>query len=260
MKIVLRILYKTLLALDLWCAQLACQAMRWRGYSNRAIHPKHLFDEERIRHLDSVLKPGMNLLDLGSGVGSDCIYAKQNGADIVVGLELDEKNIETARLRAREAGVEVSFIRHDLELAELPAPDDTFDIVHFTDVLEHLNNRVGVLKDLKRKLKREGTAIIAAPNADTSWKKMLRSAGIDSRDDADHKIEYSKDSLIAELTSADLKIVSRLYPIIPSFPANGIFALSAAISPNLYRQLQTAKRNFVAKRPEESIGWIFLAR
>jgi len=260
MKAVLRTIYKTIQMLDLWSAQLACQTMKWRRFSGTAIHPKHLFDEQRIHFLSRVLKPGMNFLDLGSGVGSDCIYAKQNGAEIVVGIEKDQKSIETAMARSKKAGVEVAFISHDIELAKLPVQDRFFDIVYFSDVLEHLNNRVTVLKDLKRKKKADGLVIFSVPNADTSWKKKLRSVGLDSHDDADHKIEYSKDSLKAELESAGLEIVSKLHPIIPSLPINGLFALSAAISPHLYQRLQAAKRRFVKKNPIESIGWIFLAR
>lgn len=76
-------------------------------------------------------------------------------------------------------------------------------------------------------------------------------------DDPDHKIEYSRETLHDELSAADLKISSDLMPIIPSFPWNGLIAMSAVVSPSLYRRLQIAKRKYVIAHPEESIGWVF---
>jgi len=258
-KIVMRTLYQALKTQDVWLGQLACYTMKWRGFSTAAIHPKHLFDPQRAGVLQEVLKPGMNVLDLGSGVGSDCISAKKNGAGWVVGVERDPANIETAVSRARQAGVEVTFIAYDLEQAALPVVDAAFDLINFSDVLEHLNNRMAILKDLKRKKRPGGRVVISIPNADTSWKNRLRAVGLDSRDDTDHKIEYSERAIREEMACAGLSILSDLRPIIPSFPFNGLIAMTAAVSPGLYRRLQTAKRRFVERKPEESIGWEFIA-
>ena len=80
---------------------------------------------------------------------------------------------------------------------------------------------------------------------------------MDSRDDPDHKIEYSRESLRRELAEANLHISSDLMPIIPSFPWNGLVAMSAVISPKLYKRLQAMKRKYVQNHPDESIGWVF---
>jgi 2-polyprenyl-3-methyl-5-hydroxy-6-metoxy-1,4-benzoquinol methylase len=239
---------------------LACRAMRWRRFSDAPIHPKHLFDEQRASFFRDQLRPGISILDLGSGVGTECIAAAQSGAHRVVGIECDEKNHQQAVRRAKEAGVEVEFILHDLQEIPLPLADKAFDLVNLSNVLEHLNNRVAVLLELKRVKKATGMAVISVPNVGTSWKKALRSVGLDSRDDPDHKIEYTEASLKAELGEAGLEIISPLHPIVPSFPWHGLFALSAGVSPNLYRRLQAYKRRLVEKHPEESIGWTFLAR
>ena len=63
-----------------------------------------------------------------------------------------------------------------------------------------------------------------------------------------------------EINEAGLKIDSELLPIVPSFPWHGIFALSAAVSPALYRRLQTWKYEYAKRNPEESMGWVFHVR
>ncbi len=240
--------------------KLASYAMMWRGYSASPLHPKHLFDEGYSASYQSYLHPGINFLDIGSGVGTACILAAKNGAKCVVGIENNQNNIQIANRRAVQASVAIIFLEYDLEVGKLPFVDRFFDLVIFTNVLEHLNNRIPILRELKRVKKGNGIAIISVPNANTTWKKNLRLAGIDSRDDSDHKIEYSEMTLKRELSEAGLEINSSFHPIVPSFPWHGLFALSAAFSPNIYRRLQRYKRRLVENNPAESIGWVFEAR
>lgn len=239
---------------------LACHAMQWRGLADAPIHPKHLFDEHRAAFCRQHFHPRMSFLDLGSGVGTECIAAAKAGAIRVVGIENDRWNHQQAVNRAEKAGVKVEFILHDLEDTPLPIDSEAFDLVNMSNVLEHLTRRVTVLSELRRVKTESGVGVISVPNTDTSWKRALRSVGLDSRDDKDHKIEYTKDLLVAELREAGLGITSPLLPIVPSFPWHGLIALSAALSPNLYRRLQRYKYRHVARYPKESIGWTFLVR
>jgi SAM-dependent methyltransferase len=260
MALIRKIWYQFLKYQDYRLGVWSCRAMQLRGFSSRPIHPKHLFDEKRSILLHELFSPGITFLDLGSGVGSDCFAAGDGGAALAVGLEGNEKSIRTAITRGREKGSSVQFMQFDLEQGALPFSSSCFDLINFSNVLEHLHNRNGILKELKRVKKQDGVAVISIPNADTSWKKKLRAAGLDSMDDPDHKIEYSRESLVEELGAADLAIESKLMPIIPSFPWNGLVAMSAAISPTLYKKLQYKKRAYVEAHPDESIGWVFTVR
>jgi SAM-dependent methyltransferase len=239
---------------------LACSAMQWKGLADSPLHPKHLFDEQRAAFCRQYFRPGMSFLDLGSGVGTECIAAAKAGAIRVVGIENDRRNYQHAVSRAAKVGVQVDFILHNLEDTPLPIESKAFDLVNMSNVLEHLHGRVAVLSELRRVKTEGGVAVISVPNVDTSWKRALRSVGLDSRDDDDHKIEYTKELLVAELREAELDITSPLLPIVPSFPWHGLIALSAVFSPKLYRCLQRYKYRFVARHPQESIGWNFLAQ
>jgi SAM-dependent methyltransferase len=238
----------------------ACHAMRLRGFSTQSVHPKHLFDEERTDYLQELLRPGISFLDIGSGVGTECILAAKNGARVACGLEYNQKSLLTAVQRAEQQDGNTAFLRVDLETGNLPFRDNYFDLINFTNVLEHLHHRGEILQEVKRVKKSDGTIVLSIPNAETTWKKKLFSAGLDPRDDDDHKIEYTKETLDAELNQAGLQRVSDFHPSIPSFPWNGLIAMSAFFSPILYQKLQRKKKEYVKARPEESTGWIITVK
>lgn len=235
---------------------LACSGMKWRGFSDVPIHPKHLFDQLRRDVYADYVKPGATVLDLGCGTGTDCIAAAGRNASRVVGVEKDLGNYSLAIQRAKRAGMPVSFVNGDLEDGRLPFDDGVFDLVFFVNVLEHLSNRANVLREVQRVKKREGLALIAIPNSDTRWKRRQRAAGVDSRDDIDHKVEYSKAELEREIHAAGLVITSPLQPVAPSYPWHGLIALSAVFSPSLYRRLQGKKRAWLARHPDETAVWL----
>jgi cyclopropane fatty-acyl-phospholipid synthase-like methyltransferase len=71
------------------------------------------------------LKP-CRAIDLGSGTASNVIYLAQHGFE-VTGVDFSTAAIKMGRDRAREAGVEVTFIEDDL--TDLQHVDGTFDLL-----------------------------------------------------------------------------------------------------------------------------------
>src|SRR5215210_5029647 len=73
------------------------------------------------------VRPGLDLLDVGTGTGGNvAIPAALRGAN-VVGLDLAPELFEHARRRAAEAGVDVEWVEGDAQ--DLPFPDESFDRV-----------------------------------------------------------------------------------------------------------------------------------
>lgn len=260
MKIFFRILIKLLRKQDGVCKRLAAHGMVWRGWARKPLHPKHLFDDDRNTLLHEQFRPGIVFLDIGSANGTDCLNALRAGAARAEGVEIDARSLELAAMRANDANLPANFQHADLESGTLPFADSTFDVINFTNVLEHLVNRIQILKEMRRVLKPDGVAVISAPNCETPWKKFQRRYGMDSRDDEDHKIEYTPACLSQELEAAGLTLASPLYPIIPSWPWNGILATAAILSPAMYRWTQRMKYQRARRDPKCSIGWILLVR
>ena len=82
-------------------------------------------------HLMRAFQPveGERWLDVATGTGEIAIRAARGGA-VVTGLDLAPELLETARARAGEAGVEVSFDEGDAE--GMPYDDASFDTVTST--------------------------------------------------------------------------------------------------------------------------------
>ena len=234
--------------------------MKLLGHSPVPIHPKHLYDNRRTVLLEQYLKtdhPGY-FLDLGSARGTDVIRAADYGWKST-GLEYSQKLVDYS-LNLSERYDNTTFVVCNLENPPFPFSSNTFDLIQFTNVLEHLNNRSSVLNEVRRLLTEDGVCIISIPNSNTLWKKLQRFVGLSSFDDPDHKVEYTESEIYDEITASGLEVASPLYPTVPSFPFHGILASSAVISPRLYRLSQSLKYWLCRSSLFDTVGWIFLVR
>ncbi len=118
----------------------------------------------------------------------------------VVGIELNEENIKFAREHYQHPNL--NFIRGDA-LKELP--NETFDVVTLSNVLEHIEQRVEFLKKILQQIKPK-RLIIRVPLFERDWRVPLkRELGMDYRLDSTHCIEYMQEEYFEELRQAGLK-------------------------------------------------------
>ncbi len=96
LKIIYKHWYQFLQRQDYLLGVWSCKAMQLRGFSPNPIHPKHLFDEKRSEYLHDLFRQDICFLDIGSGVGTDCLLASEKGAFLSVGLEGNRNSIDTA--------------------------------------------------------------------------------------------------------------------------------------------------------------------
>lgn len=118
----------------------------------------------------SLPKPPARVLDVGCAGGYIALLLKRLGYD-VTGVELNE----TMARQARERGIDV--LEHDLE-APVPLPDGSVDAVHACEVIEHLFDTEGFLRDLARLLRPGGVLVVSSPNLNSlgnRW-RVLRGA------------------------------------------------------------------------------------
>jgi len=104
----------------------------------------------------SYLKPGMSLLDCGSGPGSITAgLAKAVSPGEVTGIEIEASQVDLAKANAAKLGL--ANLKFEQGSAYgLPYPDNRFDAVFSHAMLEHLIDPVVVVREMRRVLKPGG--------------------------------------------------------------------------------------------------------
>lgn len=108
------------------------------------------------------LKPGMSVLDLGSGGGIDClIAASEVGPEgHVYGLDMTDEMLELANSNKEVASARnVEFVKGFIE--DIPLPDDLVDVVSSNCVINLSTDKPQVLREAHRVLKPGGTLLVA---------------------------------------------------------------------------------------------------
>lgn len=118
-------------------------------------------------YLKGSLEPHMRILDVGCGPGSITIdLARHVPLGHVTGVDTAAASdtLAKARAQAEKEGVRNVEFRVGDALA-LPFPDGTFDVVHAHQVLLHVDDAVGMLREMRRVAKPGG--LVACRTYDT---------------------------------------------------------------------------------------------
>jgi 2-polyprenyl-3-methyl-5-hydroxy-6-metoxy-1,4-benzoquinol methylase len=114
--------------------------------------------------VEEKLKAGGKVADIGCGHGSSTIIMAQAYPNSRFwGFDNHEKSIETARQRAKDAGVSDRVTFAAANASELP--DEQYDMVAFFDCLHDMGDPVGACKRAAEVLAADGSALIVEPMA-----------------------------------------------------------------------------------------------
>ncbi len=120
--------------------------------------------ENSAAHLIPLLRVGSTLLDIGCGPGTITIdLARRLNPGRVVGLDAAAEVVGQARALADSEGIgNVEFVVGDAYSTGLD--DDSFDIIHTHQTLQHLGEPVEALREMRRIVKPSG--VVAAREVD----------------------------------------------------------------------------------------------
>jgi SAM-dependent methyltransferase len=126
---------------------------------------RHWWYRGRRRVLERVLdglalSEPLRILDAGCGSGRNMVDLARRGT--VTGVELSEPSVEKARERGCGEVIEGSVL-------EMPFADASFDLAVSLDVIEHLEDDLGALRELRRVVAPGGALLLTVPAYGWLW-------------------------------------------------------------------------------------------
>lgn len=142
------------------------------GYSQR--ETRRLYEQAEI--LEEILHPGTEfpagnkVLEAGCGVGAQTrLLVKRSPNAEYICIDISEKSLATAKRLKEQSGFE-KVIFQQQNIHQLSFDDETFDHVFVCFVLEHLDDPVAALVELKRMLKSGGSlTVIEGDHGSCFW-------------------------------------------------------------------------------------------
>ena len=135
--------------------------------------PLHVFNPSRIKFIKEKLihhfklNPNnqsplekLKILDIGSGGGLLCEPLNRLGAKMT-GIDASNKNIQVARLHAKEMNLNIEYIHSSPENINL---ENEFDVILNMEVIEHVADVNLFIKKCSKLIKKNGIMFVATIN------------------------------------------------------------------------------------------------
>lgn len=165
----------------------------------QGVHPKLRFIDYPA-YFTRRLKPGERVLDVGCAFGAVACAMADAGA-VVTGIDIDEAYLRVAREKYRHP--RVTYVHGDVTK---DVPPGAYDTVVLSNVLEHIDDRVGLIRAIADRV-RPKRWLIRVPMLDRDWLVYLKQeVGITHLSDPTHFVEYTAESFRREMTLCGLEI------------------------------------------------------
>jgi 2-polyprenyl-6-hydroxyphenyl methylase/3-demethylubiquinone-9 3-methyltransferase len=145
-----------------------------RYYEQLSVEPRNL---ERFASIQKVLlrvlgpeksAQVLDVADIGCNTGMQChLWAKSGHR--VYGLDISEPLLETARKRADEAGLAITFQLGSA--TELPWPDESMDVCIAPGLLEHVSDWKKCVQEFARVVRPGGILYLTTTNVLCPWQE-----------------------------------------------------------------------------------------
>jgi SAM-dependent methyltransferase len=180
-----------------------------RVLRGEAGHTRDSNYREELAHLRR-MKPTGKLLDVGTHCGFFLRMARGMGWELS-GVEPSP----AAELGREFFGLNI----HQGHLEALSFPSASFDVITVIDVVEHIGDPLGLLREINRLLKPDGLVFVKTPNAHYNLfkhyllRRLLKLDRLEIFDAKEHVVHYTRDTLRAVLRQAGLQVVHDFVPL-----------------------------------------------
>lgn len=160
--------------------------------------------KKEARYLSSLI-PGSKFLDIGCGLGLGLAYANQFECELYA-TEFDQGALDFV-----SAHFDVKTFRGDVWTASFP--EDFFDFIHISHVIEHVLDPRAYVQEMKRIVKPGGMIAIGTPDISSNlyrfhrWSKLLRLQVPDIIDGLEHTFIFPKNVLASLCKEEGLQVV-----------------------------------------------------
>ena len=206
---------------------------------------RHWWYRGRRRVLEGVitqlrLPARARILDAGCGSGRNMVELARHG--VVTGIELSETSVSLARERGVGEVIEGSVL-------QMPFAADSFELAASLDVIEHLEDDLAALRELRRVVAPGGTLLVTVPAYQWLW------SGHDEINH--HHRRYTRDSLFRVAREAGWEPVrttyfnSLLLPVAIALRVLDRFSPSKTTESSLDLWVPPTPLNWLLQRPLE---------
>lgn len=130
---------------------------------NGACRFLHQLNPVRLQWIEKTVSPkGKKVLDIGCGGGILSEALAKRGA-IVTGIDLAEDAIHTAKMHARQSGLNIDYHLASAEDFARENPN-TYDIIVCMELLEHVPDPAPVISAVSQMIKPDGAAFFSTLN------------------------------------------------------------------------------------------------
>lgn len=168
------------------------------------LHPKHRLTRYHDFFAQAVRR-GDTCLDIGCANGA-LLYDVVRVTDApACGVDLDAAAAKAAQERFRHDS-RVTIVEGDIREVMRKGLPLVPDVIIMSNVLEHLDDRAGLLRELATRFP-AARMLIRVPQKDREWLVLYKDEhGVDSRLDATHRCEYRREELLRELADAGFHV------------------------------------------------------